>query len=82
MAPTTVNLDCDASPLMTFVQLLEGAIKSVKPRLDIPNLPDELVRVENDADSAGTGKMIVRLYPSDAFLRYGAALHYKNVFKL
>ena len=69
----TLDIQCDSAPLALFTKLLQGAFKVSERALNFSDLPFELVRVESDLDSAATGKLLVTLYPSDAFLGFAAA---------
>ena len=74
MAAATLTLSCDTSPLMTFLALFKHALESSKRSLQLGDLGFELVRVEHDYSAAGAGELLVRLYPSDAFLRFAATI--------
>jgi len=67
-----ITITCDGSPFILFVELLDRFLKGVKRALDLGDLGGELCRVESDYGSAGAGKCVVRLYPSDGLLRYAA----------
>lgn len=69
-----INLHVDTSPLLLFTKLLKLRIKRSKRSLNLRNLPSKLIRLESDARPARTGKVRVTLYPSDSFLRFGAAV--------
>ena len=72
MAAITVN--CDASPLMLFTKIFEAALQGRERFLDLGDFSFELARIESDFCAAGTGELLVRLYPSDAFLRFAATV--------
>lgn len=72
MAAITIN--CDASPLMLFTKIFEAALQGRERLLDLSDLGFELARVESDLCAAGTSELLVRLYPSDAFLRFAATV--------
>ena len=74
MAESNINLHCDASPLTSFAELLKLGLKGGDRSFCLNDLGTELVRSEVDDLSASTGEVIVRLYPSDAFLRLAATL--------
>jgi hypothetical protein len=63
---STVTITCDASPLLSFVKSLKGTV-------NLCNLPSKLIRLEHDFSTAKAREVIVRLYPSNAFLRFAAA---------
>ena len=75
---TNLTVVCDAAPLMLFTELLETALKVRQRPVSLGNLPFELARVENDVSPACTGELRVRLYPSDAFLRFASTLRARN----
>jgi hypothetical protein len=74
MTQSNITLKCDPSPLIEFTKMLQGVIKSRNRSLSCGYLGFELVRVENDHSSASAGEVVVRLYPSDGFLRFAAAI--------
>jgi hypothetical protein len=71
---TTISIKCDASPLVLFTELLTGALQSRDRLFNFSDLGFELARVEHDVSSANTGELLVRLYPSDSFLRFAVTL--------
>jgi hypothetical protein len=73
MQESKITMKCDASPLIEFTKLLQGVIESRNCSFSLGNLGFEFVRVENDFSSASAGEVVVRLYPSDGFLRFAAA---------
>jgi hypothetical protein len=76
MASSSVQMSvvCDSSPFVLFTKLLESHLKISERSLDIVDLGFELFRIESDLGSASTGKLVVRLYPSDSFLRFAATV--------
>jgi len=71
---TTLSIKCDASPLILFTELLNGALQRRARFFNLGDLGFELARVEHDVSSAKTGELLVRLYPSDSFLRFATTL--------
>jgi hypothetical protein len=69
----SIELQCDASPLTAFIELLQCALESRKRPLGRGDLPAELARLEAGDDATRAGQLRVRLYPSDALLRFAAA---------
>lgn len=67
-------ITCDASPLLLFTKIFQAALQGREGLFDLGNLGFELARVESDFCTAGTGKTFVRLYPSDAFLRFATTV--------
>lgn len=67
-------LSADVAPLVSFTELLQGALHVREGSLDFGDLPLELVRVERDLGAAVAGELRVTLYPSDSFLRFAAAV--------
>lgn len=76
MAPNRVSIELklDASPLLLFAKLLQLGLKSAKRPLDRRYLRSKLIRLESDARTTRAGVVGVTLYPSDSFLRLGAAV--------
>jgi hypothetical protein len=72
MAAITIN--CDTSPLILFAKIFEAALKGRERFLNFGDFGFELARVESDLCAAGTGELLVRFYPSDAFLRFAATV--------
>jgi len=68
----TIEVVCDSSPFQLFAKLLERSVEFGERPLDLGNLGFELFRVESDFDATTTSKLVVRLYPSDRFLRFAA----------
>lgn len=73
-----VGVACGAQPLLLFTEILQGFLERSKGRIDFGDLPLELARVESNLCAAGTGKLLVKLYPSDAFLRFAGAIFAGN----
>jgi len=71
-----MKLTCDSAPLLTFLALVKLGLHRANKVVDFPfslsDRPQELVRIEVDADAAGADEMVVRLYPSDRLLRFAA----------
>jgi len=70
MASSTVEIVCDSSPFVLFAKLLESRLKISERSFELGDLGFELFRAESDFSSASAGKLVVRLYPSDGFLRF------------
>lgn len=64
----------DAAPFLSFTKLFEGFLQRCERSIDLSNLPLELVRVESDVSAASAGKVLVKFYPSDAFLGFAGAI--------
>jgi hypothetical protein len=73
------QLRCDSSPLTSFAEMFECALKVCERGLGFGDFPLELARVDLDASPASAGELTVRLYPSDAFLRFAATLFAGNL---
>ena len=71
---TTVKIICDAQPFISFAETLESFLQRRERLFDFSDLRFELTRVECDLGTAGTGKVLVRLYPSDALLGFAGAI--------
>lgn len=71
---TALKITCDSAPLRSFTELFEAALKVRNLSLDLGNLTFELARIDTDFSAASAGELTVRLYPSDAFLRFAAAV--------
>ena len=69
-----INIACDAAPLLLFTELLKRALQGRQGLLNFSDPGFELARVESDFCSAAAGELTVRLYPSDAFLRFAVTL--------
>ncbi len=74
MASQAISIKCDSSPFVLFTKLLDGRLKVGERTLDFSDLCFELFRIESDFSSAGTGELVVRLYPSDGFLRFATTV--------
>ena len=70
----TSELLIDASPVLTFAALVRRSLETIKPGFDPRDLPSELIRPENDRRPVQAGQLAVRLYPSDLFFEFAAAL--------
>jgi len=69
-----IELEADATPLLGFLELLKTRAEFADGSLSLDDLGFELVRFEQNIDAADTGKIFITFYPSDAFMRYVAAL--------
>jgi hypothetical protein len=74
MAQPSVKIVCDAQPLVSFAKILECFLQISERPLDLSDFGFELARVENDMSTASTGEVFVRLYPSDALLRFAGTI--------
>ena len=74
MASSTVEIVCDSSPFVLFAKLLESRLKISERSFELGDLGFELFRAESDFSSASAGKLVVRLYPSDGFLRFATTI--------
>jgi hypothetical protein len=68
----SVSLEVDPKPIMLFIELFKRALEASQCALDIGDLGFELARVETDGSATETGKLVIRLYPSDSFLDFAA----------
>lgn len=73
MASQTTTIDSDAGPLLLLLELVKRSPQLFVDRLDMDNLPCEFARAKTDYDPADTSKILVRLYPTDGFLRHLSA---------
>ena len=73
MTNTSLTIDCDSSALLLFAKLLDLSLEVSNGSFDLGNLGFELCRVDSYFGSTATGKLLVRLYPSDCLLRFVAA---------
>jgi hypothetical protein len=78
MAKNNVKIELDASAFISFTEIFESFLKRRVVSLDSSDLPFEIARVDCDCSAASTGKLIVRLYPSDAFLAFVGAIFAGN----
>jgi hypothetical protein len=69
-----LKLSCDSSPIVSFSKMLECALKVSKRALNLSDFPFELARVDVDRSSTNAGELMIRLYPSDAFLRFASTI--------
>jgi len=74
MKKVSMDIDCDAEPLLAFVHLFNLGLQRIQSPVKIGDLPSEVCRVEQDHCPADAGEIFVRFYPSDAFLRFAAAV--------
>ena len=70
----TIEIECDAQPVVLFTEIFQSFIQRNERLFDFSNFGFELARVECDFSAATTGKVLVRLYPSDAFLGFSGAI--------
>ena len=69
-----LEISADSAPFVEYLAQLKLRLESVNRSLSLDELGFELVRFEQNVDAADAGKICVTFYPSDAFLRYVAAL--------
>lgn len=74
MNVSTLEIVADASPFLSFSELLKRAIETVKAPLDVGDPPFEIVRLECNPGPAGANQLLVRFYPSDRFLDFAATI--------
>jgi hypothetical protein len=79
MKTKELEILADALTFLTFSNLLQRTLKSVKTPLDLGDFPSEPVRLECDPGPAGTGKLLVRFYPSDRFLDFAATIFTRDL---
>jgi hypothetical protein len=82
MTKINMTLECDSRAFASFEHLFKICLEVRNAFFDTDDLPNELVRIEQDDSSARTGKVFVRLYPSDAFLDFAAAVFARDVDRL
>jgi hypothetical protein len=77
LSDQTLSIHLNTSPfdntLRSLSETLELRGEISQRLLDLLEFPDQLFRLESDHLAAGAYKLIVRLYPSDAFLAAIAA---------
>jgi hypothetical protein len=75
MEKETVRLhfECDATPALSFLQLLNVALKGVHRPVDLPDFPKEPICIKQHPTPACAGKVSITLYPSDALFRFASA---------
>lgn len=75
---TALEIKLDTLPFEGYIASLEHFVQSSlslgKLSFDLCNLVFEVGRFEPDPDATRTGVLAMTLYPSDAFLRFGAAI--------
>ncbi len=71
---TELEISADSAPFVGFLSLLKFRLESVNRSLSLDELGFELVRFDQNIDAADAGKIFITFYPSDAFMRYVAAL--------
>ena len=69
-----LEISADSAPFVEYLAQLKLRLESVNRTLSLDDLGFELVRFEQNIDAADTGKIFITFYPSDAFMRYVAAL--------
>lgn len=74
MANSNIKIELDASALTSFTEIFESFLQRRVVSLNSGDLPLEFARVECDNSAASAGKVIVRFYPSDAFLGFAGAI--------
>jgi hypothetical protein len=78
-AAEIITIRCDPSPFIAALeQLSEIALEVGDGLLGFPKFVEEVGCVNFDVCSAGANELLVRLEPSDAFLRFGSALRARN----
>ncbi|MDO9151710.1 MAG: hypothetical protein Q7U33_10065 [Methylotenera sp.] len=70
----TLKIECDAQPLFLFTEIFQSFLQRSERLFDFSDFGFELARVDCDFSTATTGKVFVRLYPSDAFLSFAGAI--------
>lgn len=70
----TIRLVCNDKPLRKTLSQLERLGKAGKLILNGLEFPDEIARVETCNRSTRTDELTVILHPSDALLRFAAAV--------
>ena len=68
-----INIDIDAAPVMLFLALFKRALDGRALPQDDP-LPAGCIRCETNDRPAAPGAIALTAYPSDALLRYAAAM--------
>lgn len=68
------NIICDSRPLVLFAEVFKAVLQIRKRSLDLRDLGFELARAELNVGAAGTDELVMRLYPSNAFLRLATAV--------
>lgn len=71
---TELEISADSAPFVEYLAQLKLRLESINRSLSLDDLGFELVRFEQNIDAADAGKITISLYPSDAFLRYVAAI--------
>jgi hypothetical protein len=74
MKSATVKIECDTQPLTSFTEIFESFLQRSNRLFNFGELGFELVRIDCDYSTASAGKIIVRFYPSDAFLGFAGAI--------
>jgi hypothetical protein len=78
-AAVHVRLTADASALLALVEPVNRVLKAVDGRVDLSELPEELVAIKMDGALApGARELRVRLDPSDGLRGFAAALWARN----
>jgi hypothetical protein len=68
------KIECDAQALVLFTEIFQSFLQRSERHFDFSNFGFELARVDCDFSTTLTGKVFVRLYPSDAFLSFAGAI--------
>lgn len=71
---TELEISADSAPFVEYLAQLKLRLERVNRSLSLDDLGFELVRFEQNIDAADAGKIFITFYPSDAFMRYVAAL--------
>ena len=69
-----IEFEADTTPLLGFLELLKARPEFADGSLSVSDLGFELVRAQQNLETADTSKITISFYPSDAFLRYVAAI--------
>lgn len=69
-----MKITANVAPVISLAEGLQRSLKVGKGRINLGDLPSELVRVEIDDRSASAGELAVTFYPSDALLGLSAAV--------
>lgn len=75
----TIEIECDSSPLKLFAEFVDSRLQQLEGPLNIVNCEFEFARVESNNHPTEAGKLLVTLYPSDAFMRFAATVFARTV---
>ena len=64
----------DASPFLSFAKLFQRCLEGVNSPAGLGYDGFQLWRADADAGSTAANETVIRLYPSDAFLRFASAM--------